>query len=167
MKTKKKLYVDSKLRVVHDVSKAKAIVNSLSGNSYQVLFLEPIAHDLSLFEAVEACRKWVRKNYPQFFNNGKIVLATPEICFLANKGEKEVKVHSCHTSRYIVGTQKQITYRVFINEKGLVDYGWGKQKNVYATLCIFKNKFEKINKNLNWDDYDLVVPKSNPNRSEQ
>lgn len=164
MREKKKLYVDAKLRVVHDASKAVAIVNLLNEQQLQVMFLEPIAHNLSLKSSADACRKWIAKNYPKFRNKGTVILPTPEICRIANSNEDQIKIHSCHTSRFMIDNQKHLTYRVFINEKGFTDFGWGKKENVYATLIIYKDRFESINKNINFDDYLLLMPKRNPQK---
>lgn len=163
---KKKLYVDSNLRVVDDVSNAVAIVNLFTETALQVMFLKPIAHELNLKGSANACRKWIYKNYPIYYNKGKVILPTPEICSIANKNEQQLKVHSCHTSRFVVDNQKHLMYRVFINERGLTDFGWGKKENVYACIIIYKDRFAAINPGINLDDYLMMLPKRNPKRPE-
>lgn len=161
MNEKKKLYVDSKLRVVNDISKAKAIVNIFRGNILQIMFLDSIASQTDLSGAIDACRNWVKNKYPRYYNGGKIFLPTPEICILANKNTSPATIVSCHTSLKFDDNQNHQRYWVFINDKGYKDYGWGaeKRQNVFPTICIYKNQFQRINKNINFSDYEFITPK--------
>ncbi len=164
MKSEKKIWVDAHLNFVKDEQKAKAIVNYLTDSRVQIMFLEPIAHNMDVKEAVLACRKWVQKNYPKYYNAGRVVLATPEICMIANRGTFPVIITSCHTSRCVVCPDKSFLYRMYINKNGLPDYGSGrvKQKNVYATLVMSRKSFERLNPQINLEDYILEVPQRNP-----
>ena len=160
----KKLFVDANLNLVKDERKAKAIVNYLSDTRVQIMFLDPIAFYADVKGAVLECRKWVEKHYPRYYNAGRVVLPTPEICMIANRNSDMHLITSCHTSKYVIDNDKKFRYRVYINNYGLPDYGSGrvKQKNVYATLALYKSRFEKLNPQLDWGDYQLKMPEPNP-----
>ena len=83
---------------------------------------------------------------------------------IANRGRFPSIITSCHTSRCVVCPEKNFRYRVYINKTGLPDYGSGriKQKNVYATIILYKSRFERLNPLLDWGDYMLTIPQSNP-----
>ncbi len=161
MGEKKKLYVDAHLRVVNSRSKAKAIVNELYANVLQIMFLNPIVSETDIQGSMEVCRTWVKNKYPRFYNNGRVVLPTPEICLLANKNISPAEVVSCHTSLKVEDHQNHQRYWVFINDRGIKDYGWGaeKRKNVYPTICVYKNVFKRINKDINFSEYEFITPK--------
>ena len=161
MGEKKKLYVDAHLRVVNDRSKAKAIVNELYGHILQVMFLDPIVSEVDMQSSMEICRAWVKRKYPRYYNNGRVVLPTPEICILANKGITPAPVVSCHTSQKVEDHQNHQRYWVFINDRGYKDYGWGaeKRKHIYPTICIYKNQFSRINPNVKFSEYEFITPK--------
>ncbi len=155
---KKKLYVDAKLRVVSDVACAKAIVNELSGDKLQILFLDPIDHNVDMEKALEACRKWISKHYRHYYNQGRVILPKPETCLLANRNCTKPIIVSCHTSgKKIFDTCYR---RILISEFGIKEYGWGneKRKNVYPAIYIFKRRFLQINPNLDLEEYEFIPP---------
>lgn len=157
---KKKLYVDSQLRVVSDISKAKAIVNEFAEDKFQIMFLSPIAHNVDMVNAIEACRKWVSAHYRHYYNKGRVILPKPEICLLANKDCQKPIIVSCHTSsKKNFGTCYR---RILISDFGIKEYGWGneKRKNVYPAIYILKRKFFQINKHLNLNEYEFISPES-------
>lgn len=166
---KKLLWVNKDLKVVPNMDQAKAVVALVQKNAQiaeswflkdvffdrfhfkkgfiNIAFLEPIGHDATLRESILLTQEWLKTHYPQYH-------ATLISCFFSVLAEKcgLDAFYDCWLREFESDGWPQ--YRNYPTSacRRIVE-GYEKQPNVYASLVMTKEEFEKLNPDVNGAKY--------------
>lgn len=105
---KPKCFVDNRLRIVSDISKAKAIVNAYKDDMLQVLLLQHGGAVKSRHIVEEMCAYMAGVISDCVGYRVEPLLPTNKTCLLANFMEETPLVTSCHTQTDIVDREGRI-----------------------------------------------------------
>ena len=159
----KLLLVNRELKVVPDMEQAAAVVMlvkeeditdkddisdlKLSDYLVNIAFLEPIGHDASLDESLAMHKQWQSKNYPQYHSTliSLLFYRTAQRCGLTSF--KDCWSRSMCNEGYP-------QYRAYTMPASPLDVECDKKlPNVYASLVMTKEEFEKINPDMDRAKY--------------
>lgn len=146
---KNRCYVDNRLYVVSTPAKQKAIVNVLHGDTVEIAFFEPIAHDKHFSLARTARFFWWREHYRYF----KSRFPSVETCELANQDRDFPVFWGCCTSSYIFNKDGYPTHITLDSQGRRENHEERQMPNVYGAIHMPLTQFCLINRGFDVNDY--------------